>query len=120
MRQLTFLSTIFVAAISFAQDSVPKAVSSQFTDDTLAVIRVDVKSLDVDMVTKSLQDWPNPTGPEAARAGYLAAALQKLKPLSVDELFLVMEATDLPASGLLVVPASNRTDVLAAMKSIWP
>lgn len=120
MRNFTFLSTVVIATMTFAQESIPKAVTTQITGDTVAVIRADLKSLDISAIDSLLQDWPDPMGMEVVRGGQLVAALKKLKELAISDVFLILEATDIPSHGLLLVPTSDSKPVLEALKTVWP
>src|SRR5579871_4657492 len=116
---MTLLSLFLFTTIAVAEDGLPDAVTRQITSDTVAVIRVDVESLDAAAIDSALQNWPSSADEVMTSLGRILQSIQRVKPINVGELFLVIESTDVPFRGVLVAPSTNRQPVLEALKSVW-
>jgi len=102
-----------------AQERLPEILNRHLNDDTLAVARLNLASLDLAVAGPLLRDWPDPVRPVSDRMGALDQALQKLKPLQITEVYFLIGTSGLPWDGLLVIP-TDKQQVREVLTSIWP
>jgi hypothetical protein len=121
MRQRCILLMILMVVSSWAvaQEQPPEILNRHLNDDTLAVARLNLASLDLAVAGPLLRDWPDPVRPVSELARELEQAFQKLKPLQITEVYLLIGTSGLPWDGLLVIP-TDKQEVLEVLTSVWP
>lgn len=122
MRTSMIGSTLLflAASIAIGQETLPNAVTRSISEDTVAVVHLDLKSLDVGFVGNVLRDWPDPQNILSRRTISLEKALRKLKSLPVNDVYLTLDTSGLPLDGLLIVPATDTKKVSEILKEVWP
>jgi hypothetical protein len=122
MRIAVLSTTLLWLASTCAcgQDNFPEGVTRHISDDTLVVIHFDLKGLNVAPGGTSFAALLDPIQPLSQVAGAIDQAFEKLKTVSVNDVYCVLATTDLPLDGVLVVPTTKPRPVREALRSVWP
>ncbi|MDB5344897.1 MAG: hypothetical protein JWP89_3274 [Schlesneria sp.] len=122
MRAAFLGMTLLLLANTWAcgQSNLPDAMTRLVNDDTLVVIHLDLKTLNVAPGGTSFAALLDPIQPLSQIAGGLDQAFAKLKMVPVSDVYCILGTTDLPLDGVLVVPTTEPRPVLEALRSVWP
>ena len=116
-----------VSLTAHAQQSfpLPRIVQERIDEETVLLMRIDLKKPGIAAVSKALSEFPDPFGSIGNRAVQCDVALQKLIELKVGEVFAIVSTSHLLFNGAtIVVPSegdeTDRKAIFEALKTAWP